>query len=92
MVIIDLGLPPGFEIQTEDLTTLVNKTIIEKYSMTGRQLIIYLSKIEPLKPIEFSYGLKAKYPIRAKTGSSTAYEYYAPTISGTSQPIQLLVK
>lgn len=92
MVIVDLGLPPGFETLTEDLTALVNAKTIEKYSMTGRQIIVYLDKIDPARPIEFSYRLKAKYPIRAKTGPSTAYEYYAPTVSGTSKPLELLVK
>lgn len=91
MVIVDLGLPPGFDVFSEDLADLVGKKIIEKYSLTGRQIIIYLNKVYPGKTVEFSYRLKAKYPIRAKTGITTAYEYYAPTISGKSSPQTLVV-
>lgn len=92
MVIIDLGLPPGFDVISEDLANLVSKKAIEKYSLTGRQIIVYLNKVYSGKPIEFSYRLKAKYPIRAKTGVTTVYEYYAPAVSGRSLPQMLVVE
>jgi len=92
MVIVDLGVPPGFEVLSEDLTELVNSKTIEKYSLTGRQVIIYLAKIEAMRTIEFNYRLKAKFPIKAKTPATIAYEYYAPSISGSSAPQLLIVK
>ncbi len=92
MVIVDLGLPPGFDVLSEDLTALVEKKIIEKYSLTGRQIIIYLNKVYPKKPIEFTYRLKAKFPIKAKTTASKVYEYYSPAISGKSAPQDIEVK
>jgi len=92
MVIVDLGIPPGFEILSEDLTELVNSKVIEKYSMTGRQVTIYLSKIEARKTVEFGYRLKAKFPIKAKTPATMVYEYYTPSISGQSAPQMLVVE
>lgn len=92
MVIVDLGIPPGFEVLSEDLTKLVNDKIIQKYSMTGRQVIIYLTKIEAMKEIEFNYRLKANFPIRAKTPSTIVYEYYTPSISGRSVPQMIVIK
>ena len=39
----------------------------------------------------FEYTLKPKYPIKAKTPASVAYEYYTPDHKATSQPVELTV-
>ncbi|KPL16187.1 MAG: hypothetical protein AMJ92_13100, partial [candidate division Zixibacteria bacterium SM23_81] len=91
MVIVDLGIPPGFEVQAPDLNELVGREI-ERYSLTGRQIIIYLDHVEGGRPIEFSYRLKAKFPIRAKTPTSRVYEYYNPEIGSLEQPIEMVVR
>ena len=91
MVIVDLGIPPGFEVLSGDLDELVKNKTIEKYSMTPWQIIVYLTKIEKNKTLKFSYQLKAKYPIRAKTPSSQVYEYYNPEIKTTAKPVQITV-
>jgi hypothetical protein len=36
--------------------------------------------MEKDKPLTFSYQLKAKFPVKAQTPKSTAYEYYNPSI------------
>lgn len=90
MVMVDLGIPPGFEVQTPTLDELVDKKI-QKYSITPRQLIIYLDEVSSLKPVELSYSLKAKYPIRAKVRSSRVYEYYNTSDEGVEQPIEMKV-
>ncbi|MCX7920076.1 MAG: type II secretion system protein GspG, partial [bacterium] len=92
MVIVDLGIPPGFDVLTPDLHELVTKDVIKKYNLTGRQIIVYLDKVEAGKPITFKYRLQAKYPIRAKTPQSKVYEYYNPQVASLSQPIELVVK
>ncbi|UCC12636.1 MAG: hypothetical protein JSW02_03655, partial [candidate division WOR-3 bacterium] len=69
MVMVDLGIPPGFTVQTPTLDELVGKKI-QKYTITPRQLIIYLDEVSSKKPVEFSYQIKAKYPIRAQVRSS----------------------
>lgn len=92
MVIIDLGIPPGFDVLTPDLDNLVSNKTIQKYSMTGRQIIVYLDKIEKNQKFTLTYRLKAKFPIRAKTPSSQAYEYYNPEIKSTSNPVILTIK
>ncbi|MDI6784604.1 MAG: alpha-2-macroglobulin family protein, partial [bacterium] len=92
MVIVDLGIPPGFEVLSPDLVELVTKGTIKKFNLTGRQIIVYLDKVEAGKPVKFSYRLKAKYPIRAKTPQSKVYEYYNPKVSSLAQPVELVVK
>jgi uncharacterized protein YfaS (alpha-2-macroglobulin family) len=90
MVIVDLGIPPGFEVQTPTLDELVGKKI-QKYSITPRQLIIYLDEVNSKQPVQLSYGIKAKYPIRAQVRSSRVYEYYNTGDEGVEQPTEIEV-
>jgi len=90
MVIVDLGIPPGFEVQTPTLDEHVGKKI-QKYSLTPRQIIIYLDEVSSGKPVSLAYSLKAKYPIKAKIQSSRVYEYYNTTDEGIEAPIEMRV-
>ena len=92
LVIVDLGIPPGFQVLTPDLDELVEKKTIEKYSITGRQIIVYLDRIESGKPVNFAYHLRAKYPLLAKTGESRVYEYYNPEVETVKEPFEIEVK
>uniref|UniRef100_A0A7C4TD91 Alpha-2-macroglobulin n=1 Tax=candidate division WOR-3 bacterium TaxID=2052148 RepID=A0A7C4TD91_UNCW3 len=90
MVMIDLGIPPGFEVQTPTLDDDVGK-VIQKYSLTPRQIIIYIESISSEKPIQFAYQLKAKYPVRAKVQSSRVYEYYNTDKEAIAEPFEIRV-
>jgi uncharacterized protein YfaS (alpha-2-macroglobulin family) len=91
MIIVDLGLPPGFTLIPDKLNRLVESEVIEKYSTTGRQIIVYLREAEYAKPIEIKYQLLAKYPLKAKTPKSAVYEYYNPEVRVEAEPNQLVV-
>ncbi len=97
LVIIDLGVPTGFEALTEDLEQiLIEKKEdiqgkIERYELAGRQLIIYLDKLDPYQILTFSFRIKAKFPIKAKTLPSTTYEYYNPENQDILAPIEIKV-
>ncbi|MBE0433455.1 hypothetical protein IBX73_08325, partial [candidate division WOR-3 bacterium] len=90
MVIVDLGIPPGFEVLTPTLDELVGKTI-EKYSLTSRQIIIYLDKVSFGAPVTINYQLQAKFPIRAKVRASRAYEYYNAEEGVFDGPVEMHV-
>jgi len=92
MVIIDLGLPPGFEVMAEDLQRMVDKKVFQKFTLAARQIIIYLEEIPPAKPLEFSYGLRAKFPIKAKTPQSRVYKYYNPEVAATAKPVDMVIE
>jgi hypothetical protein len=95
MVMIDLGIPPGFELLSEDLQELQESTAhqasgrLEKFSLTATQAILYLNALTPSQTITVKFRLRAKYPIRARTFQSRAYEYYDPEIATTAAPAQL---
>ncbi|MHB0999369.1 MAG: alpha-2-macroglobulin family protein [Armatimonadota bacterium] len=92
MVMVDLGTPPGFQVMAEDFEALLDKKVIQKYTVTGRQVILYFDKLESKTPVEFKYRLKAKFPIKARTPKSTAYLYYNPEINDVAPPVDILVK
>ncbi len=91
MVILDVGIPPGFEVQTSDLEEYVGKQI-QKFTISGRQIIFYLEKLSADTPLQLQYRLRAKYPIRAKTPRSRIYEYYNPESDAFAQPEELVVE
>ncbi len=99
--IVDLGLPPGFSVEAEDLARLVARyqdtpedygyAKIERYELTGRQIILYVSDLTAGQPLQFGYRLRAKFPLKAQTPASTAYDYYNPATVGEQSPTTLTV-
>jgi hypothetical protein len=91
MALIDLGVPPGFTVLTEDLSRLVEQGVIARYELTGRQIIIYLEDFSSESTLRFSYRLRARFPMRAQTPPSRAYDYYNPTEQTTQAPVEVMV-
>lgn len=91
MALIDLGVPPGFSVLTEDLSRLVEQGTIARYELTGRQIIVYLEDFSSEAPLSFSYRLRARFPMRAQTPPSSAYDYYNPGDLTTRAPLEVTV-
>jgi uncharacterized protein YfaS (alpha-2-macroglobulin family) len=91
MALIDLGVPPGFTVLTEDLSRLVEQGTIARYELTGRQIIVYLEDFSSASPLAFSYRLRARFPMRAQTPPSSAYDYYNPGNLTVQQPLEVTV-
>ncbi len=92
MTLVDLGLPPGFDPLLEDFERLKTRGLIERFSLTRSQATLYLRKLPAGKPFTFTYRLKARFPLRAKTPPTTAYQYYEPAIRAQARPVELVVK
>jgi hypothetical protein len=94
MVIVDLGVPPGFDVDPGDFAEMVGSKKsgkIEKFSITARTVTLYVGDVKPGDVKVFEYSLKPKYPIKAKTPATTAYEYYTPSNNATAQPVEIKV-
>ena len=98
MVMVDLGIPPGFELLTEDLQAFQEKTAsaragrLEKFSLTATQATLYFNALSPKQALTLKFRLRAKYPIHAKTFASKVYEYYDPQVQAVARPVQLEVR
>jgi len=91
MTIVDLGVPPGFEVLPDAFNALKKQKVIEQWSMTGRQIILYFRSVPARKPITFTYRMRAKFPVKAKTPRSVIYKYYEPEVRDEAAPVLLTV-
>jgi uncharacterized protein YfaS (alpha-2-macroglobulin family) len=91
MALIDLGVPPGFDVLTEDLRRLVEQGVIARYELTGRQVIVYVEDLSSEAPLRFSARLRARFPMRAQTPASSAYDYYNPGTVAVQAPAEVTV-
>lgn len=97
MVMVDLGIPPGFDLLSEDLqdyqekSAKLNSGHLSKFSLTATQAILYFDAFAPGDTVTVKFRLRAKYPIRARTFQSRVYEYYDPEVASVARPVQLEV-
>ena len=91
-VLVDLGIPPGFSPIREELDQLVEQKVVSRYELTGRQIILYMTNVPSGQVYTLHYGLQARFPIKAQTPSSTAYNYYTPDQQDTQAPQRIVVK
>src|SRR5215471_18732113 len=98
MVMVDLGIPPGFDLLSEDLQVYQEKSVgkksgrLEKFSLTATQAILYFDSFAAGDTATLRFRLRAKYPMRARTFQSRVYAYYDPEVSSLARPIQLEVR
>ena len=75
-----------------EFAELVGTKRVQKFSVTARQVTLYLGDVKPGSAQAFEYTLKPKYPIKAKAPAAVAYEYYTPANRAASRPVQLVVE
>jgi hypothetical protein len=97
MVMLDLGIPPGFDLLTEDLQSYQEQSAgpksgrLQKFNLTATQAILYFDSIAAGDTVKLSFRLRAKYPMRTRTFQSRVYEYYDPDVNSVARPVQLEV-
>ncbi len=89
MAIVDLGIPPGFDVDSIAFEAMQQAGRIAKFEVTGNQVILYLRDISNSNLFQFTYSLRAKYPLRVQAPPSTVYEYYQPSNRAQSKPVTL---
>ncbi len=92
MTIVDLGIPPGFELLIDTFESMRQDDVIERYTVTERQVILYFQEIRQGEPVSFAYRMRAEYPLRVRTPRSAAYQYYEPELRDETTPVELTVR
>lgn len=98
--LLDLGLPPGFALEADELrarieadrTLPTGATRLTRYEVTGRQLLVYVQDLQAGEELRFSYRLRARFPLRASIPASRAYDYYNPQGVVEQPPVVIEVK
>ena len=91
-VIVDLGIAPGFTVNPGDFAEMVGSGRVKKFSVTSRQVTLYLGDVNPGDVLTFDYSLRPRFPLKAKAPATVAYEYYTPASRSESRPVELVVE
>jgi hypothetical protein len=91
MVMLDLGIAPGFVVDAGDFAEMVGKKQIQRFTLTARTVTLYLGDVKPGDVLTFEYALKAKHALRAQSAPTVAYEYYTPANRAQAAPVELTV-
>jgi 5-hydroxyisourate hydrolase-like protein (transthyretin family) len=91
-VIVDLGIAPGFTVDAGEFAEMVAAKKVAKFTVTSRQVTLYLGDVKPGDVLNFEYSLRAKYPLRVQAPGATAWEYYTPANRAESRPVELTVE
>jgi hypothetical protein len=78
MLLVTLGVPPGFEVQTGDFQPYLDAGVLSRAEVTGKQLILYVSELGASQTLSFEYSLRATLPVRASDGGAEVSLYYEP--------------
>jgi alpha-2-macroglobulin-like protein len=78
MVLVTLGLPPGFAVEQADFTPYLSAGTLSKVEVTGKQIILYLTELGAQADQLFTYRLRATMPVKASDGGGSVYPYYQP--------------
>jgi alpha-2-macroglobulin-like protein len=91
MVLIDLGIPPGFDLIADDLEAAVESGALQKVERTAQQIILYVEAISYGEPLVVTYQLRATYPLTASSGEAEVHPYYTPSDSSEDAPAEFTV-
>jgi hypothetical protein len=78
MILVTLGIAPGFSVMTEDLDVYQTNGVLAKYELTAKQLTLYVAELKGGVTQQFSYRLKATMPVKASDGGAKVNPYYEP--------------
>jgi len=91
MIMVTLGLPPGFQVATEDLDQYKTSKVLSAYEITGKQLMLYLSALPKSGSQTFKYRPQATMPVTASDGGAEVYLYYQPKQRSAAPAVTLQV-
>lgn len=84
MVLVDLGMPPGFDLLPDGLERAVKDRQIQKFETTDRQILVYVDALGPGQALVLQYQLRARYPLKVQCPQSTASLYYDASSAATA--------
>ncbi len=78
MVVVTLGIPPGFTVETADLQPYIDAGDLSKVETTGKQLNLYILELPPAAERTYTWRVRATMPVKASDGGGKVWLYYSP--------------
>jgi len=90
MMLAEVGLPPGAEVDRASLGKLLDSWMISRYELQPDRIVFYLwsSNAEGDK---FSFRFTPRYSIRAKAAPAKLVDYYNPDLNAVLAPQSFVV-
>ncbi|MEZ6234922.1 MAG: alpha-2-macroglobulin family protein [Phycisphaerales bacterium] len=89
MVVLDLPIPAGFEVDAAAFDAMRSEGRIEKYEVSPRSVVVYLRELRASGDLEIEYRIRATTPVEVTVPGATAAEYYRPEVRGSSPAVRL---
>lgn len=91
MMIAEIGLPPGADVDRGTLEETIKKSgwAISRYDILPDRLLLYLWP--QAGGVKFAFSFKLRYGIQARSAQSTLYDYYNPDAQVTVPPEDFVV-
>lgn len=92
MMLAEVGLPPGAEVDRESLERTAKETgwVINSYDILPDRVVLYLWPYGG--GTKFSFKFRPRYGLDALTAPSTLYDYYNPEAHTAVAPTRFLVR
>lgn len=91
MPIVSAGIPPGFDLDDEQLQTLVQSRVIERFQRLPNEVLFYLRSLTSGKPLLLPLRLKARLPGRVLVPPPALHETHYPEHRITGLPVVVTV-
>jgi len=91
MMLAEVGLPPGAEVDRASLETAVSANwAVQSYEIQPDRVVLYLWP--SAGGVTFSFALKPRFPMNAQSTESVLYDYYNPLARASVQPVRFAVQ
>jgi hypothetical protein len=90
MLLAEIGLPPGADVDRESLQKAQTSFAISQYEVLPDRIVVYAWP----RPggARFSFDFKPRFAMNALTEASSVYDYYNPESRATVAPTRFHVK
>jgi hypothetical protein len=90
MLLAEIGLPPGADVDRSSLETALKDWTIMQYDVLPDRVVLYLWP--RAGGVEFDIRFRPRLGLVAKTAPSMIYDYYNPESRVVVQPVTFRVK
>jgi len=90
MLIAEVGLPPGADVQVRSLEKIKKEKKIDSYEVLPDRIVFYIPGYK--STVSFSFRFKPRYGIKALAPASVIYDYYNEEAKAIVKPKLFVVR
>ncbi|CAN5660255.1 hypothetical protein BH20ACI4_BH20ACI4_13870 [soil metagenome] len=90
MILLEIGLPPGADVDRESLETAKKEAELSSYDILPEKIVVYTWANSA--PTSFNFKFKPRYALNAQNTRSIVYDYYNEEAKATIAPVKFEVK